>query len=184
MATEKQITAPKDISFEVNGDVVRFKSGLGHTFSLCLTNLSPEAKEKAVVFGVVRKVINAAALDKGSSVTDKWTAVEAVASRLNLGGGWDAPKGERATRDESGLVLVAMARVYSCTVEKSRADVEKYATKKGLDYKASLKMWGNSSKVATAMAEIKAERAAALAQQASLDSDSMMNELGDDDTED
>lgn len=174
MATAKKNRA---ITFEAQGSILMFMSGNGDKFALDLAGLSAEAREQAIVFGVARKVVNAAALDAGATVAEKWAGVLEVATRLASGGTWNGTATVRGAGGEGGLVVEALMRVYGDTREKAEATVARTMEKKGLDRKAALKLWASTDKVGAAIAEIKAELAKKAAAGASVDADSLLDEL-------
>ena len=175
MATAKVNRA---ITFETNDNIITFKSGNGDSFSFDTLDLSFEARHQAVLFGVARKVVNAAALDAGSTVAEKWAEVLVVAERLASGGTWNGAGREKGT-SEGGLVIEALMRAYGDTREKAELAVTKLMAKKGIDRKACLKLWASTEKVGREIAVIKAERAAKIAASANLDADELMDSLDD-----
>jgi hypothetical protein len=172
MATAKVNRA---ITFEATGSIITFKSGNGDTFALDMSGMSREARDMAVTFGVARKVVNAAALDAGSTVAEKWAEVLVVAERLASGGSWNGAAREKGA-SEGGLVIEALMRAYNDTREKAELAVTKLMAKKGIDRKACLKLWASTEKVGGEIAAIKAERAAKIAASANLDADELMRE--------
>ena len=178
MATAKVNRA---ITFEHSADMgsITFKSGNGDSFTLKVGNLSVEAASNALVFGVARKVVNAAALDAGSTVAEKWAGVLEVAERLASGGTWNGVAREKGVGGDGGLVIEALMRAYDDTRERAELAVTKLMVKKGIDRKACLKLWASTEKVGGEIAAIKAERAAKIAASANLDADELMDSLDD-----
>jgi hypothetical protein len=174
MATTKVNRA---ITFTHAAGIVTFTSGNGDTFALQLADLSTEARDMAIVFGVARKVVNAAALDAGATVADKWAEVREVADRLGSGGAWNGVGREKGTGGAEGLVVMALARVYETDGAKAEATIVRTMAKKGLDRKSALKLWASTEKVATAIAAIKAERAAKVAKASTLDADDLLADI-------
>jgi len=175
MATAKVNRA---ITFAAVGNILTFTSGNGDKFALDLSGLSAEARDQAIIFGVARKVVNAAALDAGSTVAEKWAEVLEVAERLASGGTWNGAGREKGT-SEGGLVIEALMRAYDDTRERAELAVTKLMAKKGIDRKACLKLWASTEKVGGEIAAIKAERAAKIAASANLDADELMESLDD-----
>ena len=167
------------ITFETNDNIITFKSGNGDSFSFDTLDLSIEARHQAVMFGVARKVVNAAALDAGSTVAEKWAEVLVVAERLASGGTWNGAAREKGIGGDGGLVVEALMRAYGDTREKAELAVTKLMAKKGIDRKACLKLWASTEKVGGEIAAIKAERAAKVAASANLDADELMDSLDD-----
>lgn len=175
MATSK---ANRAITFAAVGNIITFTSGNGDTFALDMSGMSREARDMAVTFGVARKVVNAAALDAGSTVAEKWAEVLVVAERLASGGTWNGAGREKGS-SEGGLVIEGLMRAYDDTRERAELAVVKLMEKKGIDRKACLKLWASTEKVGGAIAEIKAERARKVAEAANLDADELMESLDD-----
>ena len=142
-----------------------------------LANMATEARVYASLFGLQRKVVNAAALDAGATPAEKFAAIKAMAESLNSGGEWNRGREGGASRID--LVILGIMRHYGNTQEQADATVDKYAAKKGITRKESLKLWGSTEQVAKAIVDIKAERAAAAAKGADVDADAMMDELDD-----
>lgn len=178
MATKK---AERAITFECDAAmrILTFRAATGESFAIDLEALSDDARRNAVAFGVARKVTNAAALDAGATVGEKWAAVKEVATRLGAGGDWNAAG--RASGGTgggaSGLVILALARVYGTDVAKAEDTIARTMAKKGIDRKAAIKLWGGTDKIAAMVATIQAERAAAKAAGASVDADELAAEL-------
>jgi len=176
MATAKVNRA---ITFAAVGNILTFTSGNGDKFALDLSGLSAEARDQAIVFGVARKVVNAAALDAGSTVAKKWAGLLEVAERLASGGTWNGAAREKGVGGDGGLVIEALMRAYDDTRERAELAVTKLMAKKGIDRKACLKLWASTEKVGGEIAAIKAERAAKIAASANLDADELMDSLED-----
>jgi len=162
------------ITFETNeeGDVLTFRSAYGAVTRIALDKLSPEARRAGLAFGVARKVTNAAALDAGASIEDKWEAVLAVAERLQAGGEWNAPgkaKGERGAT--GGMLAEAFRRVYGDDVARTEATIARTMEKKGLTRAKAVAFWSGTDKIAEALAAIKIERATKAAAGTGLNAD-------------
>lgn len=174
MATAK---VKRAITFEHADGLLTFKSSNGDSFTLSLAGLSDDARAQAVVFGVARKVTNATALDAGATVAEKWTELVAVAERLHGGGSWNEAGREKGAGGDAGLVVLAFARVYGDSREKAEATIARTMEKRGMSRKAALALWAGSDKVAKAIADIKAERAARAAAGAAVDADALMADM-------
>lgn len=174
MATKKTERA---VTFEHKDGVLSFNVAGCGVLHLTLSNVSEEARAQAVVFGFARKVTNAAALDAGASNQDKYDAMQDVVTHLNGGGAWNMGRVAGGGGGAEGLVILALMRVYGDTTEKAEATITRTMTKKGLDRKAALKLWAGTDKIAAAIADIKAERAAKAAASANVDADDLMSEL-------
>ena len=124
MATAKVNRA---ITFETNDNIITFKSGNGDSFSFDTLDLSIEARHQAVMFGVARKVVNAAALDAGSTVAEKWAEVLVVAERLASGGTWNGAAREKGVGGDGGLVIEALMRIHTTDHARRRRSMAKPA---------------------------------------------------------
>ena len=176
MATKKE---NRTTTFEHDAGVLTFNvAGIG-ALKLTIANVSAEARDNAIIFGFARKVTNAAALDKGASAQDKYDAMSNVVAHLNSGGTWNSGRIAGSGGGAEGLVIIALMRVYGDTAEKAEATITRTMAKKGLDRKAALKLWSGTDKIAAAIVDIKAERAAKAAESANVDADELMDELDD-----
>lgn len=135
--------------------------------------LSADVLRMAILHGLKQKLIDAAAIsrnpDTGKSATpdDKWAAVMVVYERL-LRGEWNAVRGE-GTGAGNGLLFRALVRMYPA---KTQEQLRAYLDGKTKAEQAALRA---NPKVAAVIEEIKAESAKA----GNVDSDSLLDELGD-----
>lgn len=176
MATKKiERTITTTIAEDHSG--VTFEVAGQGKVEVLLANMATEARVYASLFGLQRKVVNAAALDAGATPAEKFAAIKAMAESLNGGGEWN--RGREGGSSRIDLVILGIMRHYGNTQEQADATVDKYAAKKGITRKESLKMWGSTEQVAKAIVEIKAERAATLAAKAGLDAADLFDGLDD-----
>lgn len=138
----------------------------GDGFSFQPADLDQRIIEHAVAHGLNAKLVDAAAISrdtttgKSATVTEKREAVLAVAQRL-LAGEWNRP---RAAADSATLLLQAMARVFpEATPEALRAKHDAWSD----DERKAVRL---NPRIARALADIQAERAAAKG----LDSDDLL----------
>ena len=176
MATKKTERTITTTIAEDHSGVTFEVAGQGKV-EVLLANMATEARVYASLFGLQRKVVNAAALDAGATPAEKFAAVKAMAESLNGGGEWN--RGREGGTSRVDLVILGIMRHYNNTQEQAEATVDKYAAKKGITRKESLKLWGSTEQVAKAIVAIKAERAAAAAKGADVDADAMLDELDD-----
>lgn len=85
--------------------------------------------------------------------------------------------GEGRGSGDGGLVIQGIIRVYGGDVAQAEATITRTMEKRGLERKAALALWASTDKVATAIADIKAERAKARAGVANVNSDDLLDEL-------
>lgn len=135
--------------------------------------LSADVLRMAILHGLKQKLIDAAAIsrnpDTGKSATpdDKWAAVRAVYDRL-VSGQWNAVRGEGMGAG-NGLLFRALVRMYPA---KTADQLREYLDGKTKAEQAALRA---NPKVAAVIEEIKAESVKA----GSVDSDSLLDELGE-----
>lgn len=147
----------------------------GEALTLKRDMLSEAMLAHAVMHGLKQKLIDAAAIsrdpDTGRSATpgDKWTAVMAVYDRITQQGQWNAGRGDGAGAGGNGLLFRALVRMYPA---KTAEQLRVYLDGKTKAEQAALRL---NPKVAVIIDEIKAERAT----DSEIDSDSMLDELGE-----
>lgn len=174
--TETRIPA---ISVETDTDtmalVVTF--GTGNTLDLTTAMLSTEVANQALLHGLKQKLVDAAAIgrnpDTGRSATmaDKEAAVRDVFERIiGPDGRWNKGRGE-GEGNTGGLLLSALCRLYPA---KTSADLREWLGTKDAEQKKALR---ETPRIATIMAEIKAERAKD--SDDAPDVDAMLGELND-----
>jgi hypothetical protein len=95
-------------------------------------------------------------------------------------------KAAATPRDDTGLTLMALMRVWACDVDKANGYIGKLAAKAGIERDAQLKALGQSPDVIKAVSAIKAERAAAASKANAADMLAALKDAGDepDDEED
>lgn len=181
-------TKPKSnsvITSSVAGQLIVFNvKGVG-AIEFDTAKVHADVFTRAAMHGFIQRVSDAAAISRNpdtglpASPKDKYEAMKAIVDHYMTGTEeWSRRRaGGGEGRDSGGLVVQALARVYGNTVAEAEATIARTMEKKGLDRKAALKLWAGTDKVTAAVAEIKAERAAAAAKTASVDADDLLNEL-------
>lgn len=170
METKRNAT----ITAAIDGNTLALTFANGETLTMHGDALTNNIQQYAMLHGLKQKLVDAAAISRNpetgraASVEDKYQAVKTVYDRL-LAGAWNATReGSGAT---GGLLLQALVRMYAGrkTPEELRAfladktDAEKTALRK-------------NPRVAQIIETIREETGKA----ANVDTDAMLNELGDD----
>jgi hypothetical protein len=153
-------------------------SGLSLDFShgkqllINAVQLTDAIRAEALIHGLKQKLVDAAAIsrnpDTGRSATidDKYAAVRAVYDRL-LSGLWNEPR--EGGGNVGGLLFKALCRMQPA---KTPEDIKAWLDGKDDKQKAALRA---NAKVAAMIAEIQAEAA----RDSGIDSDELLDELGD-----
>ncbi len=130
--------------------------------------VSLENRHKAMLEGFVKRIINMAAINRdtetGASATpaQKWARMQAAIEHYNSGTtmwGLRVAAGEGV--DDAGLVVQALMRVKAVDLDKANGLVEAMMAKHTLDRKAVLANLRKNPAIIKAIADIKAEHAAA-----------------------
>lgn len=111
MATKPETTRPRMIKKIIDNDVgqIRFEIVGGDTLTVDVTALPAEIREYAAYHGLLQKIGDAAALDKGSTPAEKQAAMEAVIANLR-DGIWNVRgSGDGEGRTPGGIMLAAYA---------------------------------------------------------------------------
>lgn len=169
MTKERKIKANAVTTHEFLHDGnIRFSARGAGSAVLDLSKVSLENRHKAMLEGFVKRIINMAAIerdtDTGASATpaDKWARMQAAIEHYNSGSEmWAMKVAAGSGQDDSGLIVQALMRVKSWTIEAADAWIAKVATAKSIDRKAVLGNLRKNPDVLRAIGEIKAERAAA-----------------------
>ena len=145
----------------------------GQELAITASQLTDHVMEYAIFHGLKQKLVDAAAISRNpetgraASVEDKYQAVKTVYDRL-LTGQWNAAReGGGAT---GGLLLQALARMYAG--RKTVDELKAFLADKTDAEKAALR---KNPRVAQIIEEIRAEQG----KDANVDTDAMLNELGD-----
>lgn len=150
-----------------NGDIRFGVPGVGSAV-LRFADVSLENRFKCQQEGAVKTVINRAALERdpetGASATPetKWRRMLDRIEHLNSGAtSWSQAREAAGGGDDAGLIVQATMRVKGWTVEQVEAWIAKVCVAKSLERKAVIGNLRKNPDVIRAVAEIKAERAAA-----------------------
>lgn len=151
--------------------------GTGNTLDLTTAMLSTEVANQALLHGLKQKLVDAAAIgrnpDTGRSATmaDKEAAVRDVFERIiGPDGRWNKGRAD-GEGNTGGLLLSALCRLYPA---KTAGELREWLGTKDAEQKKALR---ETPRIATIMAEIKAERAKDDA--TAPDVDAMLGELND-----
>jgi hypothetical protein len=169
MANTTETKRVPTIEAETNAYGITLKFSNGKRLDLEAGQLNEEIQRTALIHGLKQKLVDAAAIsrnpDTGKSATadDKYAAVREVYDRL-LAGQWNAERGEGS----GTLLLQALCRMHN----KDATAVREWLAKKSADEQKALR---TNPKVAAVIAQIQAERA----KLEGIDSDAMLDELGE-----
>lgn len=152
-----------------HGGQLRFAIGGFEDIVFNPAKASVENRHLAQLLGWKNRIGDGAAVsaDPATGRVDpqaKWDKVRALVDFYEAGGTeWAvrAAGGGAGARDDAGLVVQALMRVWARDLDATNAAVEKLAAKRGVDRAALLKDLGKSADVLRVIGEIKAERAAA-----------------------
>lgn len=169
-------TKPRAIETSIIGDYLTITTEAG-TISINPTGLLPNVVQAALMHGLKQKICDAAAISRNpdtgrsASIWDKFSAMTEVADRLKAGN-WNKPA-EGPSGPKGGLLFAALCRR---SPEKNPEALRVWL--EGFDdaQKAALRA---NPKIATIIAEIKAERDAAKVDGSGIDSDELLDGLND-----
>jgi hypothetical protein len=152
--------------FQHDGNILFRVPGVGEAV-LRVGDVSLENRHKAMLEGFVKRIINMAAIsrntDTGASATpaEKWARMQAAIEHYNSGSLMWAMKVASSAPDDAGLVVQALMRVKSCTIEQANSLVEAMMAKHTLERKDVLANLRKNPAIVKAMGDIRAEHAAA-----------------------
>lgn len=156
-ANAKRIPAVTTAYDDTTG-ILTVSFATGEATSITIADLSPDIIQRAIVHGLNAKLVDAAAISrntetgKSASAEDKRDAVVAVAERL-INGEWNAKRA--AGEGEATILLAALMRVYpDAGRDKLQSRIDGWSKEE----RAAIRL---HAKVARAIADIQAERAAA-----------------------
>lgn len=169
MATKSETTV-RDITTTIDTDkeVLTLKFSSGKTLEMDVNKLTYEIRVMATLHGLKQKLVDAAALGQGATISDKYEAVVEVYNRI-LGGNWNKGRAEGETR--SGLLFMALCRLYPA---RSEDNIREFLAGKTKKQQVELRA---NPRVASIINEIRAERFT------DTDTDTMLNELEADNDE-
>lgn len=175
--------APTHIDFTV--------AGVGTT-SLELARIHPSMRAHAELHGWVQRGADGAAKArdgktfKSATPQQKFDGISRIVDHYNSGTSEWKLRAERpdASAQDAADTILALTRArradgqpYARDVDEANAIVAKWATAKGVDRDAAIKAWLTTKTIASAVADIRAERARAAAAELDVDVDAMMEEL-------
>jgi hypothetical protein len=149
----------KVFSKSFDGSAVTLSTGKGKPRSFDITMLSGALREKLALHGLTQKLCDAAALPAGSTIEDKWEAIDATWAML-LNGEWSARREGAGT-----LLLRALMELYPA---KGRDELRTFLDAKSPAERKALAL---NPKVRTIITRMEAERAT------DIDADELLDEL-------
>lgn len=154
-------------AFQHDGNILFRVPNVGEAV-LRVDQVSLENRHKAMLEGFVKRVVNMAAIsrntDTGASATptEKWARMHAAIEHYNSGSTmWGMKAAEGSGLGDDGIIVQALMRVKSVTIERVNELVEAMMVKHSLERKAVLANLRKSEPIIRMVAEIKAEHAAA-----------------------
>jgi hypothetical protein len=159
------------INTEVKGTIITFAVAGAGTLTLDMDETSAGVQERAMFHGMIQRIADAATGEKDAA--GKFAAMKALVDHYATGTEDWSPTRTGGGGSE-GIVVLAMQRVYGGTVAEQEAYIEKMCAKRGIDRKAALKVFAGADKIAQAVADIQAERAAARAAGAKVNADDLI----------
>ena len=178
----KKARAGSIISTTRMDDKLIFNVAGAGTLTLDLDKVSAENRSRAMYHGFEQRVRDAGALlrntedGKSATAADKLASMARIVEHLMSGATEWAIKAAGGARDDTGLTLLALMRVKGWDVDAANAWVAKVALTKGIETKAVLANVAKNPDVIRAVGEIKAERAA----KSAVDASDLLDEMGDD----
>jgi hypothetical protein len=139
----------------VDGTVLKVEyPTIRKTVTVDVSRFSEEVRHEAMLHGFKQKYGD---VESGGTAAEKYDMLQRVIA-AHESGNWDVTVG---TRDDSGIIIEAVARRFDYTVEQVQKALEAAE-----DREAKLKEWRSNAKVKATIAEIRAERAAKAAEEA------------------
>lgn len=187
MTTERKLKSNSVTQhvFQHDGNILFRVPGVGEAV-LRVGDVSLENRHKAMLEGFVKRIINMAAIsrntDTGASATpaEKWARMQTAIEHYNSGSLMWAMKVASSAPDDAGLVVQALMRVKSVTIEQANALIEAMMAKHTLERKDVLANLRKNPAIVKAMGEIRAEHAAANKATNAADFLAEMDALGED----
>lgn len=146
-------TTTKQIATGINLDMggsLTIAVANGKSIIVRVEDLSPEIQLYATLHGLKQKIIDAAALGAGATLTDKYVAMSEVVDRL-MAGEWNK-RGEGGTGTPTGLLFKALCRLYGDS--KSPETIRTFLGSKDKSEQAALR---KNPRIAAIIDQIKAE---------------------------
>lgn len=161
------------ISATINGNTLALTFANGETLTMHGEALTSDVQQYAMMHGLKQKLVDAAAISRNpetgraATVEDKYQAVKTVYDRL-LAGQWNATR--EGGGNAGGLLMQALVRMYAG--RKTADDIKAFLAEKSDAEKTALR---KNPRVAQIIETIREETGKA----ANVDTDAMLNELGD-----
>jgi hypothetical protein len=176
MATGKRSNAV--VTFEQSGGELRFTAG-GQTTVLDMAKVSQTLLDRAIVHGLKQRISDAAAIPCDSETglpatpAEKFAAMSELVEHYNSGtSDWIRPRTAGDGTPRSGSTLQAFANVYwGGDLAEAQVTMQAFATKRGIEFAAAVKVWAGADKIVEEVARMKA------AIPAKVNADSLLDEL-------
>lgn len=142
-----------------------------------------DIQHRAAIHGFIQRISDGAAIERGengaaATPNDKRARMERIAEHLASGTTEWNLRAAGGAQTDAGLVILAMVRAaIAPDADNANSLVLALMSKRTIDRRAALDVWASTAKVASALADIRAERAAKVAESANLDSDDLLDEL-------
>lgn len=166
MATKQKSNSVTTHEVRHNGDILFKVVGAGE-FLFERSKTSLECRREAETQGWVKRIINMAAIERdpetGLSATPqlKFERMRGMAEHYMTGTTQWRAVAAAPKADDTGLTLQGIMRALGLDLEATEARLAKMAAKLGIERDAAIKRLAQAPDVIKAIAEIKAERAAA-----------------------
>lgn len=142
----------------VDGTVLKVEyPTIRKSVSVDVSKFSEKVRHEAMLHGFKQKYGD---VESGGTAAEKYDMLQRVIA-AHESGSWDVQAG---TRDDSGIIIEAVALRFDYTVEQVNAALDEAD-----DREAKLKEWRSNPKVKATIAKIRADRAEAAAEEAEAD---------------
>jgi hypothetical protein len=150
MARTKAITTTRN-----DDGTITFKVA-DQSFTFNPDRASPANRVRAELHGWVQRISDKAALGKGSTDTDKFTAMKACAEFYEQGrNDWNMRGAGAGRKSEADWIIEATAEIQGVEVATMRERIERMAEKREVTVAAYVKALGTRQDVALRVAEMK-----------------------------
>ncbi len=180
--TTKKARAGSIISVQrMDGKLIFTVAGAG-SLTLDPDKVSAQCRSYAMYHGFEQRVRDAGALmrnqenGKQASPEDKLAAMRRIVEHLMSGATEWAVKATAGGGTDAGLTIMALMRVKGWDIDQANAWIDKVALAKELERKDVLANVAKNPDIIRAVGEIKAERAA----KSAVDASDLLDEMGDD----
>ena len=160
-----------DVSADIFGSVLTLNFLHGRFIELDVSKLTEEMKLAGLLHGIKQKLVDAAAIARNketgrtASIHDKFEAVEEVYNRLLIGQ-WNKSRGDGSGKGSKSYLAEALMELLG----KTREQVTEFISSKTKEQLAALKL---NPKVSVIINRLESAKVA------DVDTDAMLDELGD-----